>query len=74
MPGIWDFLLKTARESRDTMIRIMNETDTDEEALQEMERVFHSKVDKKDQPDEAFFINAASMMRTLRRQYPELLK
>ena len=56
------------------MIRIMNETDTDEEALQEMERVFHGKVDKKEQPDEAFFINAASMMRTLRRQYPELLK
>lgn len=74
MPGIWDFLLETARESRDTMIRIMNETDTDEEALQEMERVFHGKVDKKEQPDEAFFINAASMMRTLRRQYPELLK
>lgn len=72
-PGIWDFLLKKARESRDKMIQIMNETDTDEEALRQMERVFHSGVDKKDQPDEAFYINAASMMKTLRRQYPERL-
>lgn len=72
-PGIWDFLLKTARESRDKMIQIMNETDTDEEALLRMERAFHSRVDKKDQPDEAFYINAASMMKTLRRQYPERL-
>lgn len=72
-PGIWGFLLEKARESRDKMIQIMNETDTDEEALRQMEKVFHSGVDKKDQPDEAFYINAASMMKTLRRQYPERL-
>lgn len=72
--GLWEFLLKTARTSRDEMIRIMNETDRDEEALKRMEQVFHSKVDKKEQPDEAFYINAASMMKTLRRQYPEKIR
>ena len=71
---IWEFLLRKAKDSRDRMIEIMNETDTDEEALKRMEQVFHSKVDKKDQPDEAFFINAASMMKTIRRQYPQLIK
>ena len=33
--------------------------------------MFHSHVDKKEQPDEAFYINAASMMKTLKRQFPE---
>lgn len=53
------------------MISIMERFPDDDEALREMERVFHSRVDKKDQPDEAFYINAASMMKTLRRQFPE---
>lgn len=68
---IWQVLMQKLRESRDAMIDIMNRFPKDEEALREMERVFHSKVDKKEQPDEAFYINAASMMRTLRRQFPE---
>lgn len=68
---IWQVLMQKLRESRDAMIDIMNRFPKDDEALREMERVFHSKVDKKEQPDEAFYINAASMMRTLRRQFPE---
>lgn len=72
--GIWEFLLETARSSRDKMLQIINETGSDEEALKRMEQVFHSKVDKKEQPDEAFYINAASMMKTLRRQYPEKIR
>lgn len=72
--GIWEFLLETARKSRDLMLDILNETDSDEEALRTMERTFHSTVDKKDQPDEAFYINAASMIKTLRRQYPEKIR
>lgn len=72
--GIWEILLETARASRDEMLRIINETDSDEEALKKMEQTFHSKVDKKDQPDEAFYINAASMIKTLRRQYPEKIR
>ncbi len=71
---IWEFLLQTARKSREKMIQIMNETSSDEEALKRMEQTFHAKVDKKDQPDEAFYINAASMMKTLRRQYPERIR
>ncbi len=70
-PGIWDILLEKLRGSRDTMIEVMNCCGSEMEALRELERVFHSKVDKKEQPDEAFYINAASMMKTLRRQFPE---
>lgn len=70
-PRIWDILLEKLRDSRDTMIEVMNRCGGGEEALRELERVFHSKVDKKEQPDEAFYINAASMMRTLKRQFPE---
>ncbi len=70
---IWDFLQEKLVESRETMLKVMNEHSSDEEALKELERIFHSHVDKKEQPDEAFYINAASMMRTLRRQFPERL-
>lgn len=69
--GIWDVLLKKLRDSKETMIQIMNEYGTDEERLRALEDRFHSKVAQKDQPDEAFDINALSMMRTLRRQFPE---
>lgn len=70
--GIWECLMEKLRDSRDTMAEIMKCFPGDDEAaLQEMERVFHGNVDKKLQPDEAFYINAASMMRTLRRQFPE---
>lgn len=68
---IWDVLLEHLRSSRDRMIEAMNCCETEEAALQELDRVFHSNIDKKDQPDEAFRINAASMMKTLRRQFPE---
>ena len=69
--GIWVRLMEELRDSRDRMVEIMNAFPEDEKALREMERVFHGDVDKKLQPDEAFYINAASMMRTLRRQFPE---
>ena len=68
---IWDVLMQKLRDSRDAMIDIMNRFPEEETALREMERVFHSHVDKKEQPDEAFYINAASMMKTLKRQFPE---
>lgn len=68
---IWDVLLERLQNSRDVMIEVMNRCATEEEALVELERIFHSRVDKKEQPDEAFYINAASMMKTLRRQFPE---
>ena len=70
MDGIWDVLLQKLRDSRDTMLEVMHRCASEEEALKELERIFHSKVDKKEQPDEAFYINAASMMKTLRRQFP----
>ena len=54
------------------MIDIMNRFPEEETALREMERVFHSHVDKKEQPDEAFYINAASMMKTLKMAPPPL--
>lgn len=68
---IWDVLLKKLRDSKKAMIQIMNTYDTEEEQLRALEAQFHSEVDQKDQPDEAFDINALSMMRTLRRQFPE---
>lgn len=71
LPHIWDILLTKLQNSRDTMIEVMNRCGSEEEALRELEQVFHSKVDKKEQPDEAFYINAASMMKTLRAQFPE---
>lgn len=74
MPHIWDYLLKEARDSKETMIKVMNEHDSEEEALKELDRIFHSKISKSDQPDSAFNINAVSMMRTLRRQFPERFK
>ncbi len=70
---IWDILLEKLRNSRDIMIEVMNRCETEEEALVELERIFHSNVDKKEQPDEAFYINAASMLKTLRRQFQERL-
>lgn len=71
MDGIWDVLLQKLRDSRDTMLEVMHRCASEEETLKKLERIFHSKVDKKEQPDEAFYINAASMMKTLRRQFPE---
>lgn len=68
---IWEVLMQKLRESREEMIDIMNRFPDDEDALREMESFFHSRIDKKEQPDEAFYINAASMMKTLRRQFPE---
>ena len=59
--------MQKLRDSRDAMIDIMNRFPEEEAALREMERVFHSHVDKKEQPDEAFYINAASMMKTLKK-------
>ncbi|MFQ8823472.1 MAG: hypothetical protein ACLR8Q_01030 [[Ruminococcus] lactaris] len=53
------------------MTDVMKRCTSDEEALKELERIFHGNVDKKEQPDEAFNINALSMMKTLRRQFPE---
>lgn len=70
-PHIWDILLEKLESSKDIMIRIMKQCESEEEALKEMEKVFHAKVDKKEQPEEAFYINARSMMKTLRRQFPE---
>ncbi|MEG1144997.1 MAG: MBL fold metallo-hydrolase [Clostridium sp.] len=67
---IWDFLLDKARESKKVMIEVMNTYDTEEKCLRVMEEIFHTGIDKKEQPDEAFDINALSMMRTLHRQFP----
>lgn len=71
---IWDLLLEKLQNSRDIMIEVMNRCETEDEALVQLEQIFHSGVDKKEQPDEAFYINAASMMKTLRSQFPERLK
>lgn len=68
---IWNVLMQKLRESREEMIDIMNRFPDDKASLREMEKVFHSRIDKKEQPDEAFDINAVSMMKTLRRQFPE---
>lgn len=70
-PRIWDIMMEKLESSKNRMMRIMKECGSDEEALKKMESVFHEKVDKKEQPDEAFDINALSMMKTLRRQFPE---
>lgn len=70
-PGIWDFLLSKAREGKKIMIDVMNTHSTEAECLKALEDLFHADIDKKEQPDEAFDINAASMMKTLRRQFPE---
>lgn len=69
--GIWDELLKKLRDSKEIMIALMNAHKTEEERLKALEDTFHANVDKKEQPDEAFDINALSMMKTLRRQFPE---
>lgn len=71
MPHIWDELLQKMQDSRDIMLDVMERLGDGEEALQELERIFHSRVPKKEQPDEAFYINAASMLRTLQRQFPD---
>lgn len=71
LSGIWDSLLEKLQNSKDIMIDVMNRCSSDEEAMIELERIFHSKMDKREQPDEAFYLNAESMMKTLRRQFPE---
>lgn len=65
----WDFLLEQAQVCKEKMIGIIESYPTKEEQLIQMERVFHAGIDKKDQPDQAFLINAASMLRTLKRQF-----
>lgn len=70
-PFIWDFLLSKAREGKQLMIDVMNTYNTEAECLKALEALFHADIDKKEQPDEAFDINAVSMMKTLRRQFPE---
>ena len=70
-PRIWDILLEKLEGSKKQMTEVMKRCTSDEEALKELERIFHGNVDKKEQPDEAFNINAISMMKTLRRQFPE---
>lgn len=74
MPHIWEDLLQMARDSKKTMIEVMNTCDTEEACLKALDGIYHVHIDKKDQPDEAFNINAASMMKTLRRQFPEELE
>lgn len=69
--ALWDLLLKHIEESREKMLEIIRSYDTEEERLAVMEKIFHTGIDKKDQPDSAFYINAASMLRTLIRQFPE---
>lgn len=71
MPHIWNILKEKLESSRVTMTDVMKRYESEEEALRELELIFHSRVDKKEQPDEAFNINALSMMKTLRRQFPE---
>lgn len=73
-PYIWDFLLAKAKASKKIMSEVMNTYGTEEKCLSVLEEIFHKNIDKKDQPDEAFDINARSMMRTLRRQFPEEFK
>lgn len=73
MPHIWEDLLRKARESKETMIKVMNTYATEEECLKALDAIYHSHIDKKVQPDEAFNINAVSMMKTLRRQFGEEL-
>lgn len=71
---IWDILTEKLVSSKKKMTDIMKRFESEEEALRELEHIFHSKVDKKEQPDEAFNMNAISMMKTLRRQFPEEFK
>lgn len=66
----WDFLLDQAEVCKEKMLTIIRSYPEEEERLEQMQRVFHSDIDKKDQPDQAFLINAASMLRTLERQFP----
>ena len=55
-PRIWDILLEKLEGSKKQMTDVMKRCTSDEEALKELERVFHGNVDKKEQPDEAFNI------------------
>lgn len=71
MPHIWDDLLTMARDSKRTMTEVMKQYNTQEKCLKALDAIYHVHIDKKDQPDEAFNINAISMMKTLRRQFPE---
>lgn len=71
MPHIWEDLLSMARDSKQTMTKVMRQYDTEEACLEALDAIYHVHIDKKDQPDEAFNINAVSMMKTLRRQFPE---
>lgn len=71
LPHIWEELLSMARDSKETMIGVMNRYTTEEECLKALDALYHVHIDKKDQPDEAFNINAVSMMKTLRRQFPK---
>lgn len=70
-PYIWDILDDKLKKSKAIIIQVMKGYDTEEERLKVLEEIFHAKVDKKEQPDEAFYINASSMMRTLFRQFPD---
>lgn len=68
---IWDFLLDQAKKSKDIMLSIIERYSDENKQLEEMEHQFHAGISKKEQPDQAFLINAASMLKTLKRQFLE---
>ena len=52
--ALWDLLLKHIEESRDKRLEIIRSYDTEEERLAVMEKIFHTGIDKKDQPEDVY--------------------
>lgn len=67
----WKHMENGLKETRDTLIRILAACDTEEAQLAAMEEAFWKKTTKGAWPKEAFDINAAAMLRTIAKEFPE---
>jgi len=68
-PDLWGYLMEQTVKSRDNLLALLREGTPEEEVLEWMSRHYRSEESKKQQPDGAFFVNARSILKTLRREY-----
>lgn len=70
----WEYMENGLVSTKHTIIRILAKHNQLEEQLMEMEEVFWKKASDGSWPKEAFDINAAAMLNTIAKEFPEELE
>lgn len=68
-PDLWGYLMEQTMKSRDDLLALMKAGKTEAEVLEWMSQHYRNEESKKLQPDGSFFLNARSILKTLRREY-----